>query len=868
MESEKPSFMRMGGQSGLASSERMSGVGNFSRGAAPAATSEGSVRQTINDGAGSKKTLAVFDWMITGVLIALFFGLPLVFTGMSFQGIAFEKQIYFYLCLLIGLVVWVSKGVMSGDMQIRRTPLDIPVLLFWVFYAVTVFFSVDRWHSFFGFFGDPSRGFISITALILAYYFVLSHFTEKRFYWMFASFLTSGVIVTLWSFLVVMKIHFLPTSFEAYAPLSLIGTVSTLGLFLALMIPLFMTGVFALSRPGVVMAKAKRMTLSCILGGALLLDLFVLLALFPFVSWAVVLGGLGFFLIYILAQIVRPAGEWTWMPMVVFVIVLAFLMIGKTDLARATLPIEVAPNMKLSWDIVREAMKENFLIGTGPATYGYNFSLYRPQEFNGNALYTLRFYQGTGLFFESLPTIGVVGAILMLVIWFSFLSIGLYLLTMDKSKNKVFSLGLWSASVMLFIAGFVSPINATILIVGVLLGALSLAQLLFESGSEERWLKLSFKATPKFALALAFVFMVVSAGVAFLFVFIGKVFVADISAGQAARMQPSIDGSVIKLSRALRLYPQEGRYFTRFAQEHMALANAEGRKPSGEREVEKIAYLVRQAVAFGEQSKVIMPNDVLTVEALGLIYENASLFATDALPKSEEQYKRAMELEPQNPLFDIKLGQLKRLSGDATKEAGAERTALMTEAKGFFQSAVDKKPDLAVARYNLAVAHARLQEIDKAIEQTSLALRTDGSNIAYLYNLGALYQLRKGEGDVAKAEELYKNVLTRNERLVDVRLSLGLLYEQEKKRDLALLEYEKIMTYLPDTDEATDAVKQTRTQITKVIDNLKNGKGNIPEANSIPEPTPTTPATTGPANTSSTQGETLLNQPAGPQVGQ
>lgn len=863
MESEKPSFMRMGGQTGLASTDRPTGAANFSR------STQGNMGRPAGaaDASSSKKTQVVFDWMITGVLIALFFGLPVVFTGMSFQGIAFEKQMFFYLCLLVGLVVWVSKGVMSGDMQIRRTPLDIPILLFWAFYGIMVFFSVDRWHSFFGFFGDPSRGFISVTALVLAYYFVLSHFTEKRFYWMFGSFLASGVLVTLWSFLVIMKIHFLPTSLEAYAPLSLIGTISTLGLFLAMLVPLFITGIFSLSRPGFEISKVKRMTLSGILGGALLLDLFILLALYPFVSWAVVLGGLGFFLIYILAQIVRPAGEWTWMPMVVFVIVLAFLMIGKTDLARATLPIEVAPNMQLSWDVVRESVKENFLTGTGPATYGYDFSLYRPQEFNGNALYTLRFYQGTGLLFEALPTIGVIGTILMLIVWFSFLSIGLYLLTMDKTKNKIFSLGLWSASVMLFIAAFIAPINATLLIVGVLIAALSLAILLYESGSEERWLRLSFKATPKFALALAFVFMVVSAGVAFLFVFIGKVFIADISAGQAARMQPSIDGSIVKFFKATQLYPQEGRYFTRFAQEHMALANAEGRKPAGEREVSKIADLVRQAVFFGEQSKAIMPNDVLTVEALGLVYENASLFATDALPKSEEQYKRAMELEPQNPLFDIKLGQLRRLAGDA-KDAGAERTALMTEARDYFLSAVAKKGDLAVAHYNLAVAYARLQEIDKAIEQTTLALRNDANNIAYLYNLGALYQLRKAEGDVAKAEELYKAVLTRNERLVDVRLSLGLLYEQEKKRDMALAEYEKIMTYLPDTDESTDAVKQTRTQITKVIDNLRNGKGNIPEANSIPEPTPTTPATTGPADTAATQGQTLLNQPVGPPAGQ
>ena len=37
------------------------------------------------------------DKIITTCLFMLFFGLPLFFTGLSFQGTSFEKQIYFYL---------------------------------------------------------------------------------------------------------------------------------------------------------------------------------------------------------------------------------------------------------------------------------------------------------------------------------------------------------------------------------------------------------------------------------------------------------------------------------------------------------------------------------------------------------------------------------------------------------------------------------------------------------------------------------------------------------------------------------------------------------------------------------------------------
>jgi tetratricopeptide (TPR) repeat protein len=851
--SEKPSFARFGGQSNFVSGERVTG------GTPQPASRSGSVSE---GGVSKAKTAKAFDAIISVVLGALFFGLPVFFTGQSFQGLAFEKQLFFYLCLLVGLVAWVSKGVMTGEMRVRRTPLDLPILGFWLFAIVATVFSVDRWHSFWGFFGDPSRGFISITALILGYYFILSHFTPQRLRLMLGAFLASGTLVILWSFLVVMQIRFLPAAWEQVAPLSLIGSMSTLSLFLALLVPLFITALFLLFRDGDKVSKLRRNILAGVLGLALLLDLFLLLALSAFVPWTVVLGGLGFFLIYILAQVVRPSAELTWVPMVVFVVVLAFLMIGSDTLklVRATLPIEVTPNAKLSWQIAKEALSADFLSGSGLGTYGYDFSLFRPQEFNGNALYTLRFYQGTGLVFEALATIGAIGTVLMLVVWFSFLSIGLYLLTLDKAKNKIVSLGLWSVAVMLFIAGFIAPINAAILIIGVLIAALALAVLLMESGSEERHWELSFRATPKFALALAFVFMVVSAGVAFLFVFMGKVFLADIAAGQASRETPSLETTVPQYLRAIRLYPQEGRYFTRLSQEYMAIANAEGRKPAEERDVNRIAFTVREAVAAGTRAKDLMPNDVLSTEALGLIYENASIFASDALPKAEEMYMRALELEPQNPLFYIKLGQIKRLDADS-KQDGAEKTALYGAAKEYFAQAVEKKPDLAIARYNLAVAEARLKNYDAAIAASQEAIRLAPNDLSFRYNLALLYQQRGQGDDQVNAETLYKNILQANERLVDVRLSLGLLYERQGKRDTALAEYEKILSFIPDSDGAAAAVKQTRTQILQVIENLRSGRGNIPEGNSLPEPGPTTPSTAVPADVSGSQQETLLNGP-------
>ena len=148
MQSEKPSFARFGGGNGFGVP-----VNTATRTVPKKDTDNTPVDRDSSSLPGENKgskTAAIFDAVITVSLVALFFGLPLFFTGLTFQGIAFEKQMYLYVWLLIGVVAWVSKGVTSGEMRIRRTPLDIPLVLFWLFYVFAAFFSVDRWHSFWG----------------------------------------------------------------------------------------------------------------------------------------------------------------------------------------------------------------------------------------------------------------------------------------------------------------------------------------------------------------------------------------------------------------------------------------------------------------------------------------------------------------------------------------------------------------------------------------------------------------------------------------------------------------------------------------------------------------------------------------------
>lgn len=776
----------------------------------------------------------MFDTVITTSLFALFFGLPIFFTGFSFQGLVFEKQVYFYVWLLIALVAWVSKGVISGEMRVRRTPLDIPIIAFLAVYGLSTALAIDRWRSFWGAFGDPSRGFLSVAGLALVYFLIVSHFTPKRLRIMFGGFTASAALVVLWTFFGIMGIQILPASVEMLVPLSLIGTMTTLSVFLSVSLPVFITALFLLFGGT---RSPWKITGGVVVSLGLVLDLFLLLALSTFVSWPILIGGLGFFLIYILAQIVRPTGALAWIPMAVFVLVLAFLMIGQVRIARVSLPTEVIPKLSFAFDIAKSAVTDRFVLGAGPAGYSSVFSQYRPVEYNQNALFTLRFDQAPGLFLEALSTIGALGTIAYSVLILSFVSVGTYLLSSDRNRNKILSLGLMSAAVMFFVGSFVSAFNGPLVLISALLSALALSTLLYESGTEERYLSLSLKASPKFALALAFIFMVVSAGVAFLFVFLGKALVADVSAGMAARSQDT-DVVTAGLARAEALNPKEARYAMSLGQMYITLANREASKPEAERDTDRVAALVRGAVAQSELAMRLAPGSVLAAESLGLVYENGALYASDALPKAEEAYQKALSLEPNNPILLVKIGQVKRSMGDRELD-GDGKSVKYREARESFEQAIGKKSDFGIAHYNLSVVLSRLKEYDAAIMSAEKAIASEPKNVTYLYGLGSLRQLRQGDGDLDAAQKIYEYILSENEKLVDVRLALGLLYEDRGQADRALAEYEKILGFLPAGEEG----ETLRKQVGVFVDTIQSGRSNVTTSSASAVPPAPAPET-------------------------
>lgn len=189
----------------------------------------------------------------------IFFSVPLVMFPYTFELFEFNKMWVVFGLSLIIFLLWICKIVLTKRLEIRRTPLDIPILLFLVSQIISTIISIDSHVSFWGYYSRFNGGLLSTISYIFLYYAFASNLipsevdeTKKPFSYkiLFAS-LLSGLAVSLWG----LPSHFgkdltcfvfrgtLDTSCwtEAFKPtireFSTLGQPNWLGTFLAILIP-------------------------------------------------------------------------------------------------------------------------------------------------------------------------------------------------------------------------------------------------------------------------------------------------------------------------------------------------------------------------------------------------------------------------------------------------------------------------------------------------------------------------------------------------------------------------------------------------------------------------------------------------------
>ncbi|HVT00956.1 MAG TPA: O-antigen ligase family protein [Patescibacteria group bacterium] len=192
----------------------------------------------------------------------ILFLVPLVMHPNTYELFEFNKMWLVFIMSTVILFLWGMKMIAKGKIEIRRTPLDIPLALFLLSQIVSTVFSIEPHVSFWGYYSRFNGGLLSTLSYIFLYYAFVTNLVsspdarennEKPIsYKMVIVSLLSGLAVSLWG----LPSHFGadPTCFMFRGQLdvacwtpqfqptirmfSTLGQPNWLGTFLAALVPI------------------------------------------------------------------------------------------------------------------------------------------------------------------------------------------------------------------------------------------------------------------------------------------------------------------------------------------------------------------------------------------------------------------------------------------------------------------------------------------------------------------------------------------------------------------------------------------------------------------------------------------------------
>ncbi|EKE14030.1 MAG: tetratricopeptide repeat protein [uncultured bacterium] len=139
----------------------------------------------------------MIDQIITLLYSALFFVTPLIMTKSTSELFEFNKMIFIYATTVLITFFWLLKMVVNRKIILKKTFLDIPILIFFLSQLISTFFSIDRHTSIFGYYGRFNGGLLSIVCYLLLYYGLVSNIVSIKK--LLKTIIASSLLVIVWA---------------------------------------------------------------------------------------------------------------------------------------------------------------------------------------------------------------------------------------------------------------------------------------------------------------------------------------------------------------------------------------------------------------------------------------------------------------------------------------------------------------------------------------------------------------------------------------------------------------------------------------------------------------------------------------------
>jgi len=343
----------------------------------------------------------------------LFFFVPIFFLPFTSELFEFNKMIFVYIMATLVMAVWLSRCLVAKKFIFRRTPLDIPLLIFLGSQILSTIFSIDHRTSLLGYYSRFNGGLLSVISYSLLYWAYVANMNRKSTLKTLYSVLCSAVIVSVYGVLQHFGIdkdvwvqdvqnrvfstlgqpNWLATYLVALMPLAWCNLISKFkfSISLAFSILLFMTLLFTKSRSGLL--------------GFIFADI---------IFWG-----------YVLSKFRK---KFLKEFLIINFIFLVLFFIFKTPITYYPPPLtSTAPALevggtesgtirKIVWKGALQVWLHYPIVGSGPETFAYSYYQFRPVEHNLVSEWDFLYNKAHNEYLNFLATSGSIGLLSYLIV--------------------------------------------------------------------------------------------------------------------------------------------------------------------------------------------------------------------------------------------------------------------------------------------------------------------------------------------------------------------------------------------------------------------------------------------------------------------
>lgn len=143
----------------------------------------------------------MLDKIIAYSFYLLFFLTPLFWTSLNYELFEYNKMILTYGITTVIVGTWIYKMIAEKRLIFKKTPLDIPLLLFLGANILSTIFSVDPHTSLWGYYSRSNGGLLSLISYLLLYWAYVANITADKIKPLLKFALASGFIISVWGIL-------------------------------------------------------------------------------------------------------------------------------------------------------------------------------------------------------------------------------------------------------------------------------------------------------------------------------------------------------------------------------------------------------------------------------------------------------------------------------------------------------------------------------------------------------------------------------------------------------------------------------------------------------------------------------------------